>query len=98
MRSSSNPVFSSLSQDSARNATHLGGGGRAAFQQGQYGQPGYGAQPGFAPQATPQFADDTRPMTIDDVVTKTAMTLGLLSVVGVIAFFVFIKFILYKGN
>ncbi|WP_010541309.1 Bax inhibitor-1/YccA family protein [Dietzia alimentaria] len=87
MRTSSNPVFSSLSQDSARNATQLGGGGRAAFQQGQYGQPGYGAQSGFAPQATPQFADDTRPMTIDDVVTKTAMTLGLLSVVGVIAFY-----------
>ena len=81
MRTSSNPVFSSLSQDSARNATHLGGGGRAAFQQGQYGQPG------FAPQATPQFADDTRPMTIDDVVTKTAMTLGLLGVVGVVAFY-----------
>ncbi|PAY22158.1 hypothetical protein CEY15_14910 [Dietzia natronolimnaea] len=88
MRSSSNPVFSSLSQDSARGATQLGGAGRATFQQGQYGQQGFGAQAGYgAPQAHPQFEADTRPMTIDDVVTKTAMTLGLLSIVGVIAFY-----------
>ena len=88
MRSSSNPVFSSLSQDSARGATHLGGAGRATFQQGQYGHQGFGAQAGYgAPQAHPQFEADTRPMTIDDVVTKTAMTLGLLSIVGVIAFY-----------
>ena len=85
MRSSSNPVFSSLSQDSARGATQLGGAGRGAFQQGQYAQPGFGGQPGYG-AAQPQFAD-TRPMTIDDVVTKTATTLGLLSVVGVIAFY-----------
>ncbi|MBB1029335.1 hypothetical protein G6027_00215 [Dietzia sp. SLG310A2-38A2] len=88
MRTSSNPVFSSLSQDSARGATHLGGAGRAGFQQGQYGQQGFGAQAGYgAPQAHPQFDTDTRPMTIDDVVTKTATTLGLLSIVGVIAFY-----------
>ncbi|MBB1035697.1 hypothetical protein G6031_15100 [Dietzia sp. CQ4] len=88
MRTSSNPVFSSLSQDSARGATQLGGAGRAGFQQGQYGQQGFGAQPGYdAPQAHPQFDADTRPMTIDDVVTKTATTLGLLSIVGVIAFY-----------
>ena len=87
MRSSSNPVFSSLSQDSARGATQLGGAGRATFQQGQYGQQGFGAQPGYGtPQVQPQFGADTRPMTIDDVVTKTAITLGLLSVVGVLAF------------
>ena len=88
MRTSSNPVFSSLSQDSARGATHLGGAGRAGFQQGQYGQQGFGAQPGDgAPQAHPQFDTDTQPMTIDDVVSKTATTLGLLSIVGVIAFY-----------
>ena len=96
MRTSSNPVFSSLSQDSARGATQLGGAGRAAFQTGQYGQQGYAGQPGYdqygqqgfgAPQGHPGASDDLRPMTIDDVVTKTAMTLGLLSVVGVIAFY-----------
>ena len=99
MRSSSNPVFSSLSNDTARGATQLGGAGRAAFHQGQYGQQGYGAQPGYAGQ--PGYAaqqpylgaiDDTRPMTIDDIVTKTSMTLGLLSVVGFIAFYLSANF------
>ena len=88
MRTSSNPVFSSLSTDSARGATHLGGAGRGAFQQGQYGQQGFGAQAGYgAPQAHPQFAADTRPMTIDDVVAKTGTTLGLLAIVGTISFY-----------
>lgn len=91
MRTSSNPVFSSLSQSSAKGATQLGGAGRAAFQQGQPGQQDFG-QPGYeqgfgAPQAHPGAGDDMRPMTIDDIVTKTAMTLGLLSVIGVIAFY-----------
>ncbi|MGN0102219.1 Bax inhibitor-1/YccA family protein [Dietzia sp. CH92] len=88
MRSSSNPVFSSLSTDSARGATQFGAAGRGAFQQGQYGQAGYGAQPGYgAPQAHSQFAADTRPMTIDDVVSKTGITLGVIGVVGLIAYF-----------
>src|SRR5699024_686610 len=84
MRTSSNPVFSSLSQSSAQGATQLGGAGRAAFHQGQYGQQGGGFA---APQAHPQSGDETRPMTIDDIVTKTAITLGLLSIVGVVAFY-----------
>src|SRR5699024_5247578 len=83
-RTSSNPVFSSLSQSSAQGATQLGGAGRAAFHQGQYGQQGGGFA---APQAHPQSGDETRPMTIDDIVTKTAITLGLLSIVGVSAFY-----------
>lgn len=99
MRSSSNPVFSSLTESSARGATQFGGAGRAAFQQGQYGQQGfgqpgydqgfggqgYGAPHGYAPQAGSDAA--TRPMTIDDIVTKTAMSLGLLSIVGLVAFY-----------
>ena len=103
MRTSSNPVFSSLSESSARGATQLGGAGRAAFQQGQYGQQGFGGQQGYAqpygqqgydqgfgaPQAHPGMGADasSRPMTIDDIVTKTALSLGLLSVVGLIAFY-----------
>ncbi len=89
MRSSSNPVFSSLSTDSARSTTQLGGAGRAAFHQGQYGQQGYGAQPGYATQ--PQFASDDRPMTIDDVVSKTGITLGVIGVVGIIAYWLSIS-------
>ena len=46
-------------------------------------QQGFGAQACYgAPQAHPQFAADTRPMTIDDVVAKTGTTLGLLAIVG----------------
>ena len=61
MRKSSNPVFSSLSESSAKGATQFGGAGQAAFQQGQYGQQGFGAQPGYAAQQ-PQFATDNRPL------------------------------------
>ena len=98
MRSSSNPVFSSLSTDAARGATQLGGAGRAGYHQGQYGQAGFAGQPGydqpgFGTQQPYLGADaDTRPMTIDDIVTKTSLTLGLLSVVGVIAFYLSANF------
>ncbi|HJC61577.1 MAG TPA: Bax inhibitor-1/YccA family protein [Candidatus Dietzia intestinigallinarum] len=98
MRSSSNPVFSSLSTDAARGATQLGGAGRAGYHQGQYGQAGFAGQPGydqpgFGTQQPYLGADaDTRPMTIDDIVTKTSMTLGLLAVVGVIAFYLSANF------
>jgi len=54
------------------------GGGYAGFQtqaQDYPGAPGHG----YAPPTT-----GDRPMTVDDVVTKTAMTLGMCVVVGVI--------------
>jgi uncharacterized YccA/Bax inhibitor family protein len=67
VRTSSNPVFRQLSGN--------GQGGYAGFgYQGQQ-QAGYGYPP-----APPTAAD--RPMTIDDVVTKTAATLGTTVVVG----------------
>src|SRR5699024_1196489 len=90
--------FSSLSTDAARGATQLGGAGRAGYHQGQYGQAGFAGQPGydqpgFGTQQPYLGADaDTRPMTIDDIVTKTSMTLGLLAVVGVIAFYLSANF------
>ena len=76
MRSTSNPAFRNLPSGGF-------GGGYAGFQpQGQPypGVPGYGGYP-----APPTTGD--RPMTVDDVVTKTAMTLGLALVVGVITAF-----------
>jgi uncharacterized YccA/Bax inhibitor family protein len=70
VRTSSNPVFRQLSGN--------GQGGYARFgYQGQQ-QTGYGY-----PSAPPTAAD--RPMTIDDVVTKTAATLGTTVVVGGVA-------------
>ena len=71
MRSTSNPAFRNLPQGGF-------GGGYAGFQtQPQANTPGYGGY-----QAPPTTGD--RPMTVDDVVTKTAMTLGLALVVGII--------------
>ncbi|GAA3432152.1 Bax inhibitor-1/YccA family protein [Kutzneria kofuensis] len=68
MRTSSNPAFRALSGK--------GQGGYAGFgYQGQAQQTGYGY-----PAAPPTAAD--RPMTIDDVVTKTAAALGTTVVVG----------------
>lgn len=61
MRTTSNPAFKNLPS----------GGGYANFN---YGQGGFGSGVGQAPTAPPQTA---RPMTIDDVVTKTATTLAI---------------------
>ena len=77
MRTSSNPAFRALSGK--------GQGGYANFgYQGQQ-QTGYGY-----PAAPPTAAD--RPMTIDDVVTKTAATLGTTVVVGGVTAYVGLPF------
>ncbi|HEY0450729.1 Bax inhibitor-1/YccA family protein [Actinophytocola sp.] len=73
MRSTSNPAFRNL-------PTGGFGGGYAGFQtqpQPQGGMPGYGGY-----QAPPTTAD--RPMTVDDVVTKSAATIGLALITGII--------------
>ncbi|MCI4674818.1 Bax inhibitor-1/YccA family protein [Candidatus Mycolicibacterium alkanivorans] len=78
MRETSNPVFRSLPKQR---------GGYAQFGSGVAGaqQVAYQADP-----YTTQYPSQTgvsRPMTIDDVVTKTGITLGVLSVVAVISYF-----------
>ena len=79
VRESSNPVFRSLPKQQ---------GGYAQFGTGIAGatqQVGYQAEPytTYPPQT-----GVSRPMTIDDVVTKTGITLGVLSVVAVISYFI----------
>jgi uncharacterized YccA/Bax inhibitor family protein len=77
VRQSSNPVFRSLQPQQS--------GGHAQFGTGIAGaqQMGYQAQP----YATyPPQTGVSRPMTLDDVVTKTGITLGVLSVVGVVSY------------
>jgi len=79
VRESSNPVFRSLPKQQ---------GGYAQFGAGIAGatqQVGYQAEPytTYPPQT-----GVSRPMTIDDVVTKTGITLGVLSVVAVISYFI----------
>ncbi len=79
MRSSSNPAFRNLPQ----------GGTTTYGQYGQYGSPvGFnqpqGGVPGYGPGQVSSGADD-RPMTVDDVVIKTGMSLGVALVTGVLA-------------
>ena len=75
MRETSNPVLRSLPKQP---------GGYAQFGTGIAGatQVGYQADP-YAPTQ----AGVSRPLTIDDVVTKTGVTLGVLSVAAVISYF-----------
>ena len=80
MRESSNPVFRSLPK---------GQGGYAQFGTGAGG---YGAQAVHADPYVTQYPDQqqtgvARPLTIDDVVTKTGITLGLLTAVAVVSYF-----------
>jgi uncharacterized YccA/Bax inhibitor family protein len=79
VRESSNPIFRSLPKQQ---------GGYAQFGTGVAGatqQLGYQTEP-YTTRA-PQ-AGVSRPMTIDDVVTKTGITLGVLTVVAAISYFI----------
>jgi len=78
VRESSNPVFRSLPKQQ---------GGYAQFGPGIAGatrQVGYQAEP----YTTAPQTGVSRPLTIDDVVTKTGITLGVLSVVAAVSYFI----------
>jgi uncharacterized YccA/Bax inhibitor family protein len=76
VRETSNPVFRSLPKTQ---------GGYAQFGTGAAG---YGAQQVHAqPYVTPEQAGVARPLTIDDVVTKTGITLAALTAVAVVSYF-----------
>jgi uncharacterized YccA/Bax inhibitor family protein len=80
VRESSNPVFRSLPK---------GQGGYAQFGTGAAG---YGAQQVQADPYATQYPDQqqvgvSRPLTIDDVVTKTGITLAVLSAVAIVSYF-----------
>lgn len=77
MRESSNPVFRSLPKQQ---------GGYATFGSGAAGAATAQVHQGYQPYLEQQQRGVSRPLTIDDVVTKTGMTLGVLSVVGVISY------------
>ena len=77
MRETSNPVFRSLPKQRGGYAQF--GTGAAPMQQGYYQ-----ADPYVAPY---QEAKVTRPVTIDDVVTKTGITLGVLTAAAIVSYF-----------
>ena len=80
MRETSNPVFRSLPKQSGGYAQF--GTGVAPMQQGYYQ-----ADPYYAPYQEGREVKASRPLTIDDVVTKTGITLAVLSAAAVVSFF-----------
>lgn len=74
MRETSNPIFRSLSKQQ---------GGYAQFGPGPTQPQGYPA----APYAPYQETRASRPLTIDDVVTKTGITLAVLTAVAAVSYF-----------
>lgn len=80
MRETSNPVFRSLPKQPGGYAQFGTGAAGAAAQQMHHGYPGH--DPYVAEQGRV-----ARPLTIDDVVTKTGITLGVLSAVAVVSYF-----------
>ncbi|BAD59689.1 Bax inhibitor-1/YccA family protein [Nocardia farcinica] len=89
MRTSSNPIFKNLPKQEGGGYANFGSGVAGAGQFGQqfghqypnqYGQ--YQQQP-YQQSAPPTT---TRAMTIDDVVTKTGITLGVLAISAIVAY------------
>jgi uncharacterized YccA/Bax inhibitor family protein len=80
VRESSNPVFKSLPKTQ---------GGYAQFGTGAagYGAQAVHADPYSAQPYTDQQSGVTRPLTIDDVVTKTGITLAVLTVSAVVSYY-----------
>lgn len=81
MRESSNPVFRSLPQQQRGGYAQFGGGAAG------YGAAAVQADPYAAQPYTDQSSQVSRPLTIDDVVTKTGITLAVLTAVAAVSFF-----------
>lgn len=81
MRTTSNPVFKNLPRQE--------GGGYATFGSAQAGAAQVAQEYGYGQQypAPEQYQTPQRAMTIDDVVTKTAITLGVLTISAIVSYF-----------
>ncbi|WP_431964729.1 Bax inhibitor-1/YccA family protein [Nocardia sp. bgisy134] len=82
MRTTSNPVFKNLPKQEGGGYANFGSGVAGA---GQFGQQ-FGNQYPNQYQPYQQAPPTTRAMTIDDVVTKTGITLGVLTLSALVAF------------
>lgn len=85
MRTTSNPVFRNLPRQEGGGYANFGSGVAGAGQLGQQFGNQYPNQYGQYPQPYQQ-APATRAMTIDDVVTKTGITLGVLALSAIISY------------
>jgi uncharacterized YccA/Bax inhibitor family protein len=81
VRETSNPIFRSLPKQQGGYAQF--GTGTAQMQRGYYQTDPYAA----APYQEARDVRATRPLTIDDVVTKTGITLAVLTISAVVSFF-----------
>ncbi|MDI9917055.1 Bax inhibitor-1/YccA family protein [Rhodococcus sp. IEGM 1379] len=82
MRTTSNPVFRNLPKQEGNGYASFGSATAGAAQATQqFGQPQY------APAEPYQTGPVSRAMTIDDVVTKTGITLGVLTLTAIISYF-----------
>lgn len=84
MRESSNPVMKNLTRGFNAATNHPGAAQAGMYGAQQYGQQGQYGQPYGQPYAPPTPA--TRSITIDDIVTKTGMTLGVVALTAVVAY------------
>ncbi|MCF3938907.1 Bax inhibitor-1/YccA family protein [Gordonia tangerina] len=82
MRKSSNPVMRGVVRDNQTGPAGFGAGTAAAGQGAMWNQYGQQADP-----YTQQAPSVSRQLTIDDVVTKTAMTLGVLTISAIVSYF-----------
>jgi uncharacterized YccA/Bax inhibitor family protein len=89
VRETSNPVFRSLPKQRGGYAQFGTGVAGAATQYGHQADP-------YAPY-TDQRAGVSRPLTIDDVVTKTGITLAVLSAVAAVSYFLVEQNITWAG-
>ncbi|AFU05251.1 Bax inhibitor-1/YccA family protein [Nocardia brasiliensis] len=85
MRTTSNPVFRNLPRQEGGGYANFGSGVAGAGQMGQQFGNQYGQQY-QQPQPYQQAPAGTRAMTIDDVVTKTAITLGVLALSAIVSY------------
>lgn len=87
VRTSSNPIFKNLpKQEQVGGYANFGSGVAGAGQYGQQFGNQYTDQYGRPVQQPYQQAPATRSMTIDDVVTKTGITLGVLALSAILSF------------
>ncbi|MFF0529102.1 Bax inhibitor-1/YccA family protein [Nocardia amikacinitolerans] len=83
MRTTSNPVFKNLPKQEGGGYANFGSGVAGA---GQFGQQFGNQYPNQYQQPYQQAPPTHRAMTIDDVVTKTGITLGVLALSAIIAY------------
>ena len=82
VRTTSNPVFRNLPKQEGNGYASFGSATAGASQATQqFGQPQY------APAEPYQTGPTSRAMTIDDVVTKTGITLGVLTISALVSYF-----------